>query len=251
MTLSIIETIEDPKLFEPWFAGASWDAWKAVLRAIYTLSMSASDRDQFRALTDRDPPTRQPREVWIIAGRRAGKDSVASVIAAHAAAFFDPKGKLRGGERACVLCLACDRDQSRIVLNYIRSYFTDIPMLRDMVRGERADGLGLANGVDIVVATNSYRSIRGRSVLCAIFDEVAYWRSETSVAPDVETYHAVVPGLATLPNSVLIGISTPYKKSGLLYDKWRQHYGSGWPNGVTILPSSWTASWSRSRSTLA
>jgi hypothetical protein len=61
-------------------------------------------------------------------------------------------------------------------------------------------------------------------VLCAIFDEVSFWRSETSVAPDVETYHAVTPGLATLPGSLLIGISSPYKKSGLLYDKWRQHY---------------------------
>jgi phage terminase large subunit-like protein len=142
-----------------------------------------------------------------------------------AAAFFDPRGKLRGGERAVVMCLAVDRDQSRIVLNYIRSYFADVPYLAQMVRRETRDGVELDNGVDIVVATNSYRSVRGRSVICAIFDEVAVWRSENSAAPDVETYHAVMPGLATLPGAMLIGISSPYKKSGLLYDKWREHYG--------------------------
>src|SRR6266849_2005910 len=223
--LNIIETIEDPRLVGPWFSGSSWDQWKAILRAIYALPMTESERAQFRAVADREPPDKPAREVWIVAGRRAGKDSIASVIAAQAAAFFDPKGKLRGGERAVVMCLAVDRPQAKIVLNYIRSYFTDIPYLAQMVRRETADGLELSNSVDIVVATNSYRTIRGRSVLCVIFDEVSVWRSESSAAPDVETYHAILPGMATLPGSMLIGISSPYKKSGLLYDKWREHYG--------------------------
>jgi len=94
-----------------------------------------------------------------------------------------------------------------------------------MVRREVRDGLELDNGVDIIVATNSYRSVRGRSLCCAIFDEVSFWRSEASVTPDVETYHAITPGLATLSGSLLVGISSPHKKSGLLYDKWREHYG--------------------------
>jgi hypothetical protein len=33
------------------------------------------------------------------------------------------------------------------------------------------------------------------------------------------------PGLARLPGSILIGISTPYRKGGLLYRKFREHYG--------------------------
>jgi hypothetical protein len=97
----------------------------------------------------------------------------------------DPRGRLRGGERAVVMCLAVDREQSRIVLNYVRSYFADIPYLSAMVRRETRDGLELDNGVDIVVATNNYRSVRGRSIVCTIFDEVAFWRSENSAAPDV------------------------------------------------------------------
>ena len=124
--MNIVETISDPNLFEPWFAGASWDNWKTILKAAFALPMTDDERAFFRSVADRDPPATQVRELWIIAGRRAGKDSIASVIAAQAASFFEPAGKLRGGERAVVMCLAVDRSQSAIVLNYIRSYFTDI-----------------------------------------------------------------------------------------------------------------------------
>jgi len=54
-------------------------------------------------------------------------------------------------------------------------------------------------------------------VLCAIFDEVSFWRDESSATPDEETYKAVKPGLASLPGSIIIGISSPYRKKGLLH----------------------------------
>jgi hypothetical protein len=142
----------------------------------------------------------------------------------YTAAFFDPRGKLRPGERASVLCLAVDREQAGIVLGYIKSYFTEIPYLKQMVTNETINGLELSNGVDIVVATNDYRSVRGRAVAMAILDEVAYWRDDRSAAPDTETYNAIVPGTVTVSGTT-IGISTPHKKSGLLYTKWREHYG--------------------------
>jgi hypothetical protein len=55
--------------------------------------------------------------------------------------------------------------------------------------------------------------------------ECAFWRDDRSAAPDRETYNAVLPGTVTLPGSMLIGISLPYKKSGLLYERWKEHYG--------------------------
>jgi hypothetical protein len=61
--------------------------------------------------------------------------------------------------------------------------------------------------------------------LCAcVLDEVAYWRDEASALPDIETYRAVLPSLATT-NGMLIGISTPYRKIGLLHQKYRDHFG--------------------------
>src|SRR5207247_5509903 len=98
--------MDDEQLFRPWFAGGSWDAWRSVLKGAFGLAMSQKEATHFHSLAQRSPPTSQCRELWCVCGRRAGKDSVASLIAAYTAAFFDPKGKLRRGERATVLCLA-------------------------------------------------------------------------------------------------------------------------------------------------
>jgi hypothetical protein len=234
--LNIVETMTDAELFEPWFAGSSWSAWRVALKGAYALAMTKAERNAFRAIAGREPPKKPVRECWFIIGRRGGKDSVASLMGTYTAAFFDPRGKLRPGERASVLCLAVDREQAGIVLGYIKSYFAEIPYLKGMVTNETINGLELSNGVDIVVATNDYRSVRGRSVALAILDEVAYWRDERSAAPDAETYNAIVPGTVTVGGTI-VGISTPHKKSGLLYSKWREHYGQAGDILVIHAPS--------------
>jgi hypothetical protein len=86
--------------------------------------------------------------------------------------------------------------------------------------------LALSNNTSIEVLTNDHRAIRGRTLLCADLDEVAHWQTESpSIAPDLETYRAIMPSLATLPSATLIGISTPFGQRGLLYQKYSQHYG--------------------------
>ena len=220
----IVTAMSHPRLFKSWFEGQSWDGWRAVLKGAYALPMSPSEIEFFRLVAERDPPPRRVRELWCVVGRRGGKDAIASLITAHAATFFDGQDKLRRGERALCLCLACDREQSKVLLNYCRSYFADIPPLAAMVRRETANGFELTNGVDVTIATNDFRSVRGRAILSCTLDEVAFYKSENSSAPDVETYNAVVPGTVTLPGSMVIGISSPYRQSGLLFDKFTKHY---------------------------
>ena len=95
-----------------------------------------------------------------------------------------------------------------------------------MVKGEiGSDSIELKNRVVIEVHTNSYRSIRGRSVLAAIFDEVSFWRDERSQNPDTEVHGAIVPGLARVAGSMLIMISSTHRRAGLLYERWRNFYG--------------------------
>jgi hypothetical protein len=224
--LSIVDAMLDPQLFEPSFRGETWGNWRTIIKAAKALPMTADEKAFFRTVAgDRDPPTKPVRELWVIGGRRSGKDSIASVLACHAAALFDQGHLLRPGERPLVGLVACDRDQSRIVLGYIRSFFTDIPMLSAMVTRATATGFELSNGIDISVATNSFRAVRGRPILCVVLDEVAFYRSDTSATPDTEVYKAIMPALATLPGSMLVGISSPYRKAGLLYQKHRDHYG--------------------------
>src|SRR5262249_13310963 len=68
-------------------------------------------------------------------------------------------------------------------------------------------------------------SVRGRTLVACVFDETAFWSDETTATPDTEVYTAVLPALATT-NGMLIGISTPYRKLGLLYQKHRDYFGT-------------------------
>ena len=225
--MNLIEAMSDPAMFAPWFQSASWNAWRAVLKGAFALPMDEADLEVFARLAGgRAPPTKRVKELWIVAGRRSGKDSIASGIAAWAASIEQGHiGRLRPGEMASVLCLACDRDQAKIVKGYAQSYFTAIDELRAMVTRETRDGLELDNSAEIIIATNSYRQARGRTILLALFDECAFWRDEASATPDIEVYRAILPALATLPSAMLVGISSPYRKAGLLYDKWKSYFG--------------------------
>lgn len=225
--IDIVEAMNDPELFGAWFAGESWNGWRAIIRAAFSLPMGDSDRVFFGNVAGtRNLPATRVKELWIAAGRRAGKDSVASLLVAFIAATFDGADRLRPGERPLCLLLATDREQAKIALRFVRAYFEQIPPLKAMVTRETQNGLELSNGVDIFVGVNSFRAVRGRTVLCAVLDECSFWRSEDSASPDRETYRALKPGMATLPESMLIAISSPYRRSGLLYSKFKAHFGA-------------------------
>ncbi len=224
----IVEAMNSPQLFQPYFpGGASWDLWRAVLRATAALPMSPADIEAFKSVAGgREPPRKRPREAWYICGRRAGKDSVVSLIAAHAAASFNPRGILRPGERALIACIAPDRETGKIVQGYIAAYFQMIASLKAMVQRETDEVLELKNSVDISVMTSNFRLVRGRPILAAILDEVGLMRSgENGVAPDLELYNALTPGMSTIKQAQLFGISTPYAKKGLLYKKYAENFG--------------------------
>ena len=59
------------------FAGGSWATWRAVLLAAEGLRLDDDQLARFTAVADRSPPTRRIKELWVIAGRRAGKDRIA------------------------------------------------------------------------------------------------------------------------------------------------------------------------------
>jgi hypothetical protein len=157
---NIVEAMSDRRLFEPWFRGRSWDGWKAMLKAAHGIPMQPEEIKLLHKLAERDPPKRQVREFWVCGGRRLGKDSIASLSVGHSAAFFDGGKKLRRGERARFLSLACSRDQSRIALEYTRSYYTEIKPLAGMVSRLDANAKAqcdeaFGRGRRVVIETNA------------------------------------------------------------------------------------------------
>jgi hypothetical protein len=234
------KAISDSALLEPYFRGPSWQTWRAILRAAYCEPLSDDELALFRAVAGgRDPPSTPVKELIVIAGRRSGKDSIASAIAS-AAACVDYRPDLRPGERASILCLAVDREQARIVHRYIAGYFREIPLLQPLLQREDDESLLLANGVEIVIATNSFRSVRGRTIACAILDEAAFWRDEDFANPDTEVYNAIRPGMVTLPNAILVIITTAYRKAGLACNKYVQYYGKPDDNVLVVYGPSTT-----------
>jgi hypothetical protein len=221
---TIIEAMDG--IFEPWFRGPSWGGWRTVLKANFGLPMDETETAFFESVAgDRVAPTSAIREFWAIVGRRGGKDSVVSLVCAYVASTFSPKGILRPGERALVACIAPDKDVAKIVQRYIRAFFETVPSLQKMVQRVTDETLELTNMVDITIMTSNFRSVRGRPILCCVLDEVAMLRSDDSASPDLELYAALLPGMATIPQAMMFGISSPHAKKGLLYKKYRDDFG--------------------------
>jgi hypothetical protein len=234
--VNYLEALDHEDLFGRWFGGASWAPWRTIEAAIFGLPVP--DLGLFKELTGREePPERPASEAWIIAGRRSAKSRKAATIAVYLATIgaevLGYRQRLAPGERGVVLVLAVNTIQARIVLDYAKAYFGEIPMLRRMVERDTGEGLDLTNRLSLVVVANDFRSVRGRTIVCAIFDEAAYWRSDYAARPDVETYRAVKPALASMPGSLLIGIGSPYRRAGLLWSKFRKNWAR--PGDVLIV----------------
>ena len=57
------------------------------------------------------------------------------------------------------MCLACDRRQAGVVIDYVKGFFRAI--LERLVEREGAEFVELTNGIRIEVHTSSFRAVRG------------------------------------------------------------------------------------------
>jgi hypothetical protein len=160
-----------------------------------------------------------------LCGRRAGKSFVLALIAVYLAAFHDYRRYLSPGERGTVLVIATDRKQARTIFRYIRALLTEVPMLAKLVTREDRETVDLGNSVTIEVGTASFKSVRGYTVVAALCDEIAFWPTDDSAQPDYEILDALRPGMATIPNAMLLCASSPYARRGALWDAHRRHFG--------------------------
>ncbi len=224
--IDIIAALGDQNLFGSLFKDQStWESWKVALKAIFALPMDRKELKVYRKFTGRKKPPGIPfKEIFLIIGRRGGKSFVSALIAVFLAVFKDWRTILSGGERGYVMCIATDRKQAGVVLNYIKEILR-IPIFKSYVINETKEEIELKNNIIISVHTCNYRSLRGYTVLAAICDELAFWRSEYSANPAKEILTAIRPSLGNVPDSLLLGISTGYSRTGPLWEAFRDKYG--------------------------
>jgi hypothetical protein len=230
--MNIIDAIHRKDLFKPCFKQGldSWSGWLTLLRALFGLTLDEADLDLFRRCTGRETAPQGPfRECFSIIGRRGGKSFISSIISVYLALFNDYSKYLGPGERGVIQIVAADRGQAQVILNYIKGILHSNPVFEQYVDTELKETVDLTNGITIEVMSCSFRSIRGRTVVCAIFDEMAYWRIE-GAAPDKEILSAIRPAMATIPTSMLICISSPYARSGSIYETHRDYLGQDDPD---------------------
>jgi hypothetical protein len=229
--MNILEAIDDQNLFGRCFQNPeTWKAWRACLSTLFALPMSPEQLEVFSKCTGRDKPPDKPfNEAWLVCGRRAGKRFTLALIAVYLGTFKDWKPYLTPGERGIITVVAADRKQAKVIFGYIRSLLTETPMLKDMLVREAAEEIDLDNRITIEVATCSYRTIRGRTIVAALCDEVAFWQSEGTTNPDEEVLSAIRPATATIPGAVILCASSPYARRGALWEAHERYFGKEEP----------------------
>jgi len=212
---------------------SSWVPWMACLKAIFGLSdqMNSKEKDIYFKCTQRSKlPDRPFEEVYLIIGRRGGKSFISALIAVYLAVFRDWSPYLRPGEIGYIPVIASDRDQARVVMNYIKAILTQGQLSPMLARDPLKTQIYLVNNIVIEIRTASDSGIRGYTTVAAICDELAAWKaSENYSNPSVEILEALRPTQDTVEGSLLIGISTPKVRRGALWEAYDKYYGKDDP----------------------
>ena len=123
------------------------------------------------------------------------------------------------------MCVAADRRQGRVVKKYVSGVLHSHPSLEALIVSETADRIALTTGIVLEIHTASLRAVRGYTVVGAILDEIAFFRNDEAANPDVEILNALRPAMATIPNALLLAISSPYARRGELWRAYADHFG--------------------------
>jgi hypothetical protein len=160
-------------------------------------------------------------------GRRGGKSRIAALIALFLACFRDYREFLAPGEVGTLPVIASDRKQARTIMRYLTGLINAVPMLRAMLASEPTkESIEFSNRTMIEVMTASVAAVRNYTVIGAVCDELAFWcTDEDGANPDTEILNALEPGMGTIPDAVLVCLSSPYARKGALWEAYHEHFG--------------------------
>lgn len=221
---TIVDAFRDDQLFGRLFQPLdSWRRWLILAKVAYGIALDSEESEIFRHHTGRSTP--RPggyAEIVVISGRQSGKTKFASAIVS----FEALRAKREPGQPSPYALLVAQnlRAVSRASFAYIREAFEAVPALAQSVVGETASTLELANGCTAAIYPCKPSSVRGIRATVVCLDEIAFFESTEGFPRDVEMMRAVRPCVATTNGKIFI-TSSPYGRSGLLYDLTRKHFG--------------------------
>ncbi len=221
-------------MFRREFSEDSWALWRAVIVAAFGGDLTEAEANLLYPYVERDTLPADLRELWMIIGRRGGKDAVAAFIACYLACSRNWLAEFPKGEKIVGMIICPDRDQGSVALSKMRAYCDSVPEFNRLIESALKESITFRNGITVKIHAASFRSIRGFTVPFAILDEIAFFRSDDSANPDTEIINALKPAMLTIKNRLLIGISSPYARRGELYKKFKDHYGQEAPSILVV-----------------
>jgi hypothetical protein len=115
--------------------------------------------------------------------------------------------------------LSQTKDQATVARNYVLAILESHPATAALITGTTGDTIALSNRCDVVIQAASWRGTRGWSVPLVVADETALWRdTENSQNPSREIFRALTPAQISIPEPLLLSISTPFSKEGQFYE---------------------------------
>lgn len=224
-SVTIIDALRDPQLLGhgPFSGLRSWAPWLSFLRVLYGLPLEPGDLELYREATGRtdDPPSGGFDEALVIVGRQAGKSQIASALVTFDAAFAEGQGT---GAVYSIIIAQDERAARRVIFGYINDLLDGSGVLSQAVLERNKSTLTLENKRRIAVYPCEPRAVRGIRASLVILDELAHFRGSDNVPRDRDMRRAVRPCLATTGGK-LLAITTPYSRTGVVYDIFKQHHG--------------------------
>jgi terminase large subunit-like protein len=219
LPLNILEFIRHPELLND---QCHSHVQLVCLKSTYGLPLSQTELGIYQRGTNRERyDATEQREVTFVAGRRSGKTSKIAAPIVCFEAFRDHG--IPPGEEAYAMLLAPTIAQARIAFRSIKNYLRRSRILSKRVVRITKDEIKLDNGIVIGCYACNYDGVRGRTIVAAVCDELAFWPDGEDTANSAEeVITALLPGMATVHNAKLVKISTPFGKSGLLWREFQQ-----------------------------
>lgn len=198
---------------------------------------------------------KQPRELYVIAGKRAGKSLLAAMACIVWSQRVDVSG-LMPGESFRIPVISLTKDLARQTYSHIRNIILASPWLRDlMVGAPTIDTLFLRHPtgrtceIKVTAGARAGASVAARWLGGIVFDEAPRMMAAADSPINFDDMRSEAIG-RILPGGALFAMGTPHAPFGPIYDVHAAYYGKPSESTVVVRAPSWVMNpiwWTPSR----